>query len=659
LDGARATRLVGTLFRLAESRGKEAAGIALATAAGTTVFKRAEPATRMIRTPEYRDWLREGFAGAAGWIGAIGHSRLVTNGSQFDPRNNQPVDRGELVTVHNGIIVNVDELWAANPGLERSTDVDTEVLAALAGRSRAAGASLPEALAEAYAQIKGMASTLTLAADTASLVAMSNNGSLYWTRSADGLTTLFASESLILTGLMKRDPWAREAFRGSPVVQVTKGRGVAASLVHSTVTPFAFAGGQLADGQAAASSLLADGPAEERPVWVNVEAPPARRDSPALVAPEPAPVDLDAIHALRRCSKCVLPETMPFIEFYAEGVCYYCRTHSPEEYLGVEALHRWAERIRRPGGEVDSLVAFSGGRDSSYGLHYLVKELGLRPIAFTYDWGMVTDLARRNQSRMCAQLGTELLIVSADIRAKRRNIRDNVAAWLRQPDLGLVPLFMAGDKQYFWYANRTARAYGLSDVLLASNPFEKTHFKSGFCGVRPSQLGREGRPEDLEHLALGSVAKMAAHYAKQYLTNPGYINRSLIDTATATASYYAIPHDYWRLFSYIPWVEKTVDETLLGLYDWETSPEADSTWRIGDGTAPWYNYIYYRVCGFTENDTLRSNQIREGQVSREFALAAVDRDNAPRYESMAWYFDAIGLDMWDAVRTVDRIPRRY
>ena len=29
-----------------------------------------------------------------------------------------------------------------------------------------------------------------------------------------------------------------------------------------------------------------------------------------------------------------------------------------------------------------------------------LTELGLDPIAYTYDWGMVTDLARRNVSRI-------------------------------------------------------------------------------------------------------------------------------------------------------------------------------------------------------------------------------------------------------------------
>jgi hypothetical protein len=52
----------------------------------------------------------------------------------------------------------------------------------------------------------------------------------------------------------------------------------------------------------------------------------------------------------------------------------------------------------------------------------VVKELQMKPITYTYDWGMVTDLARRNISRMCSILGVENIIVAADISKKRDNI---------------------------------------------------------------------------------------------------------------------------------------------------------------------------------------------------------------------------------------------
>ena len=70
----------------------------------------------------------------------------------------------------------------------------------------------------------------------------------------------------------------------------------------------------------------------------------------------------------------------------------------------------------------DIVVGFSGGKDSSYMLHLLKNKYNMNPIAVTYDWGMVTDLARRNQARICSSLGIEHVIVAADIQAKRRNI---------------------------------------------------------------------------------------------------------------------------------------------------------------------------------------------------------------------------------------------
>ena len=88
------------------------------------------------------------------------------------------------------------------------------------------------------------------------------------------------------------------------------------------------------------------------------------------------------------------------------------------------------ENYRKNNGKADCLVPLSGGRDSIL-FHYVKNELNMNPIAFTYDWGMVTDLARRNIARICGQLEVENIIVAADIQWKRDNIRKNILAWLK------------------------------------------------------------------------------------------------------------------------------------------------------------------------------------------------------------------------------------
>ena len=89
------------------------------------------------------------------------------------------------------------------------------------------------------------------------------------------------------------------------------------------------------------------------------------------------------------------------------------------------------------------------------------------------------------------------------------------------------------------------------------------------------------------------------------------------------------------------------------------APDTQTTWRIGDGTAAFHNYIYYTVAGFTEHDTFRSNQIREGDISREEALRLVADENRPRYPNVKWYLDAVDIEFEEAVKVVNAMPRMY
>ncbi len=363
----------------------------------------------------------------------------------------------------------------------------------------------------------------------------------------------------------------------------------------------------------------------------------------------------ERINTLRRCTKCILPETMPFIEFDGQGVCNYCRNYKKIELKGKAKLEEELTKYRRDDGKPDCIMAFSGGRDSSYALHYVKTQMSMNPIAYTYDWGMVTDLGRRNQTRMTEQLEIEHVLISADIKRKRENIRMNVNAWLKRPSLGTVPLFMAGDKQYFYYASKLSKQRNLDLVVLSENLLEVTHFKTGFCGIEPKIL----KDKKFFALDLASMFKLLFFYGKEYILNPSYINRSLLDSIGAFGSYYVMPHNLLSFYSYINWDEKEVDDVLLNQYHWELATDTDTTWRIGDGTAAFYNYIYYTIGGFTEIDTFRSNQIREGVLTRKDALLKAEKQNYPRIESLIWYTDTIGIDLLEALKTINSVKTLY
>ena len=77
------------------------------------------------------------------------------------------------------------------------------------------------------------------------------------------------------------------------------------------------------------------------------------------------------------------------------------------------------------------------------------------------------------------------------------------------------------------------------------------------------------------------------------------------------------------------------------------------------GTAPCYNYIYYKIAGFTEFDTFKSNQIREGILERKSALDSLEESNHVSVEAFMWYCDTIGIDAIEAVKIINTQKTLY
>lgn len=536
----------------------------------------------------------------------MGHSRLITNGLS----ENQPVIRNELALLHNGIIVNGEEVWSSLK-TPRTLEIDSEAILGVALDELQSGAALEKIPEAVFAKCRGVANCALAIPRMGKLLLFSNSGSLFVGESETARA--FSSERYPLEQLgfaNVRQIWRQPEVWDIPVSQdlkVTDYRGRTENLIPVL-------------GKSAAEEALLQYPRPE----------------------------------LRRCTRCILPETMPFIEFDESGVCNYCLNYRLRNRpKPKEQLFGLVEPYRRKDG-ADCIVPFSGGRDSCYGLHLAVKELGMKPITYTYDWGMVTDLGRRNISRMCSALGVENIIVAANISKKRRNIAMNLKAWLKSPHLGMVSILTAGDKHFFQHVRTVKQQTGIQLDLWGINPLEVTHFKAGFLGVKPDFVEKRvyahGITKQLNYQWLRLQAMMQS---------PGYFNSSLWDTVSG--EYYRSfteKEHYFHIFDYWRWEEKTVDSTLAE-YDWELAPDTKTTWRIGDGTAAFYNYIYYTVAGFTEHDTFRSNQIREGDLSRDEAMELVQDENQPRYPNLKWYLDAIGFDFKSTIDVINRIPKLY
>jgi len=121
--------------------------------------------------------------------------------------------------------------------------------------------------------------------------------------------------------------------------------------------------------------------------------------------------------AYRMCTRCVMDTSDPQIAFNDEGVCDHCtdfdtRVKSSWDTgsKGQRELEVIVNRIRAAGRgkDFDCLLGLSGGVDSSYMLHEMVRRFGLRPLVFHVDGGWNSELAVHNINVLVERLGLDL-----------------------------------------------------------------------------------------------------------------------------------------------------------------------------------------------------------------------------------------------------------
>ena len=170
------------------------------------------------------------------------------------------------------------------------------------------------------------------------------------------------------------------------------------------------------------------------------------------------------------CTRCVMDTSDPDIAFDDAGVCSHCRRY---ERVAGQRLIPAKERTQRldalvaevraagRGKAYDCVIGVSGGVDSTY-VAWLVKNLGLRPLAIHLDNGWNSELAVANIEKTLNTLGIDLFTHVIDW----EEFRDLQLSFLKAstPD-GEVPT----DHAIFALLYQLASRHGLRHVITGTN----------------------------------------------------------------------------------------------------------------------------------------------------------------------------------------------
>ena len=109
------------------------------------------------------------------------------------------------------------------------------------------------------------------------------------------------------------------------------------------------------------------------------------------------------MNSIKRCSRCILPNTLPSITFDEKGICNHCKKYQEDfenwdliqerKEKELKKIFETAKTLKHP---YDCLVPLSGGKDSTYALYLATKVYKLKTLAITFDNGYLTGLAKEN-----------------------------------------------------------------------------------------------------------------------------------------------------------------------------------------------------------------------------------------------------------------------
>ncbi len=615
-----------------QKRGSDTFGLSFKLDNEIILFKSNEKPTESIKKKNYKEFLNKFLKNKINKnLIMIGQTRLVTNGSKFSYSNNQPLETENIVGVHNGIFANLEEENFEKTKNYESYDVKSDSLLFYENISKfSRDKNFTKNFFEYLKNIVGNFSIAFHLLNENKIFISSNCGSLFYYNDEDIFT--FASEKKFILDYLNNSNLSKKKYIDPSKVKKCLQQIIIFDLDQNKL--------------------------KEIDLTKNYKDPNIEIDyEKKLNIKSNLKYEIDKIKDLKRCSKCILPETYPFINFNSDNVCNYCENYEKQNFLGEEKLFQYLEKFRSKNGEPDCLVGLSGGRDSTYGLHLLKTKYKMNPVAYTFDWGLTTDISRINAAKVCGKLGVEHIIRSADIEKKREYVKMNLFSWLKRPHLGMLPIIQVGDKGFYDHGRKLSKELNLKLVVHCTGyQLEQREFFLGFAGI-DQKLKNNQRMYSYDFF---NKLKMLYWYSLQFILNPHYLNSALLDNFDGFLASFIRKDDFLHLYNYETWDESLMIKTLNEEYNWTNDISyGKNQWRMGDGQTAFNNFVYYTLAGFSEYDNFRSNQIREGLITRSEAIKLCEEDNKIKYDTLKNFSEIIGFNLDNVLSKISSLEKLY
>jgi N-acetyl sugar amidotransferase len=345
---------------------------------------------------------------------------------------------------------------------------------------------------------------------------------------------------------------------------------------------------------------------------------------------------------LKKCGNCLLPETYETLVIDQDGKgCNMCRT-SEFKQKGIDwdkrkkMLDKVIEKYRGKY-EYDCIVPFSGGKDSTYTLYYLMKEYKIKPLVVRFNHGFMRSQHQKNTQTVLKKLGADFIDFTPNWQIVKKLMWESFSrktdfCWHCHTGIYSYPLQVAlkyNVPLILWgepLAEMSAY-YTYEENIIEWEDEEKFNMVRNLGISADDMWGMINKPED-------PVDKRDLYP----YTYPKLADLKKMD-------YYSV-----CLGSFIPWDYKANTKKIMDELGWkgdelEGVPESINKefakiecWMQGTR-----DYIKYLKRGYSRVTQLTNFEIRNNRMAREEAQEWIDNFEGKRPESLIVFLEYLGI----------------
>lgn len=340
------------------------------------------------------------------------------------------------------------------------------------------------------------------------------------------------------------------------------------------------------------------------------------------------------VPTLKRCSRCLLPETHETIVFDHEGVCNVCRQQEVKrgtvDWTAKEREFREIIEEHRGKSEYDCIVPFSGGKDSTFTLWYLMTYYKVKPLVVRFDHGFLRPTVIANTERAIRKLGASMLHYRPD--------------WTVVRKLMLESLKRRGD--FCWHCHTGIFAYPMQVAVKWRIPLiiwgEPSAEYTAYYGYDEDEEVDERRFNRFVNLGINAedmVGFLDGAVSLRDLEPFRYPDVKSLRALRARSI---------CLGSYIPWDVKRQVQIIKQELDWaeeevEGVPAGYGYEKIECGMQGVRDYLKFMKRGYGRTAHLAAIDIRNGRLNREEGMQLVAENDGKRPASLDLFLKYVGI----------------